>query len=507
MPSFLQSAKSTVLKQVRTSFASKGLVGKLIAKRMGRDEKDTRVEDALEDQNNVADQNTSTLERIESIVVNISDNIYNLTSVWSDYVVSLEETKRLRQEQQSRDAAAAEEAANEAASRIDAPNLAGTDTPATKDDKKGGMFSNLISAFGQTKSKFSGITKKLAVLLGGSAALILGANAIASDSSDSNQQTSDQSQPQVEVVSEQQEPPPLPSRDVPNVSQFVSAIKEYGGEQGAKDAQFMEKMFAGAQSGDIGSVFATMQEHAAANPQLTTTSIPSLSGDDPTSASEPAATPMPPPPVAASAPPSTPDTSTSTQPSADDPIKELEDRKAGLDKRLAQREKIKEIRKDEILKAWGTKDPERAKTLTDKVDKDFADYAADVEAAKAKIDASIASLKATGATNTPPSQGGTSSPSSSPGGDTGSVSVNPSSTAGAGAGASMVPSAASSTGADLNATSTAVSAAQEQAPLQPVVSTNIQNTSQNNSPPKNAIPSPIANRGSLDKNITFSSGS
>ena len=129
------------------------------------------------------------LIRIETLATNISDNVYNITAAWSKNAKTLEETRKIQEEQHKLEMMSAEEAALEAKSQIEPLSKP---TPTGKENEKPGtglsgmsnMFSGLLKSAGKLKSSLLGIlkSKKFIAL----AALTVGAGAAAAMMSNQN---------------------------------------------------------------------------------------------------------------------------------------------------------------------------------------------------------------------------------------------------------------------------------------------------------------------------------
>jgi hypothetical protein len=164
-----KTAKNKAVKAVSGAVFGKGLVGgalgKSFEKKFGEQEQEnTDVADALKEQESAQDNNNATLTRIETIVMNIADNIYNIAGVLNAQVVSMKEAQRLQQARAFGSAAASEEATSEAL-KVGTPSPAAT-SEKTATDKKGGI-SDLIDSVLGTKKIFKGFLKKFAVFAAG----------------------------------------------------------------------------------------------------------------------------------------------------------------------------------------------------------------------------------------------------------------------------------------------------------------------------------------------------
>jgi len=175
-----KQAKRNIVRSVLGSSAIGRALSKTILKK-GKDEEESVVEEALQEQTQVQEENNATVVRIESVVLNIADNIYNIAAVWSDHIVSMEEANRLQQERISKEQALKEENENEA-SKLLAPLPSGS-SPTESSGKKG-LLSELMGSVGGTKNMLRGLMKKFAVLAAGVVAtggLLAGTAAMANE--------------------------------------------------------------------------------------------------------------------------------------------------------------------------------------------------------------------------------------------------------------------------------------------------------------------------------------
>jgi len=213
-----KQAKRNIVRSVLGSSAIGRALSKTVLKKNRDDE--SAVEEALHEQTQVQEENSATVVRIESVVLNIADNIYNIAAVWSDHVVSMKEANRLQQERISKEQALKEENENEAAKLL-APLPSGT-TPTETSGKKG-LLSELMGSVGGTKNMLRGLMKKFAVLAAGVVAtggLVAGTAAMANENQPSEQtqeeQVADKSNQDVvydemgNPVSNSSTPQPLP---------------------------------------------------------------------------------------------------------------------------------------------------------------------------------------------------------------------------------------------------------------------------------------------------------
>jgi hypothetical protein len=219
-----KKAKSNAVKSIGNAVLGSGVVGgalnKAFQNKFGdKEEKDTRVADALEKQTTAQSDNSATLTRIESIVMNISDNVYNLAGIMNAQVVSMQEAERLQKERAFKEGAAKEEAAAEALKPTTAP--AGTKAP-TKEKEGGGfggILSSIMDSIGGTRKMFMMFTKKFGVLaLGLTAALgigaaIAGAKAGFFDSKDQKPPVPEKATPEAPPGPQEVAPPEAPAAE------------------------------------------------------------------------------------------------------------------------------------------------------------------------------------------------------------------------------------------------------------------------------------------------------
>lgn len=174
----IKTAKQSAAKKISGAVFGKGIIGGALGKafdrKFGADEEDgNEVTSALNEQSSIQQQNNATLERIETIVMNIADNIYNIAGVLNAQVVSMKEAQRLQQERVFKEGAAKEEAASEA-TKIGGPVAAGSENTATT--KKGGL-SDLLGSLKGTKLRLKGFLKKFGKVAIGLSAVV-GAGAL-----------------------------------------------------------------------------------------------------------------------------------------------------------------------------------------------------------------------------------------------------------------------------------------------------------------------------------------
>lgn len=492
-----------------------GALNKSFQKKFGAQEsKDTRVADALAAQTKVQDQNSAVLTRIETIVMNIADNVYNLAGVMNAQVVSMQEAQKIQQERAYKEEADKEEAAAEA-KKVQGPSAAASHEP-RKNDKGGvmGMIANLAGSIGSTKKLFKGFLKKFGVLaLGITAAL--GVAALAEKmSGDSTKETSPPASG-TEPASDAQKPEdgstPPPGDGSNSTDQAPADDTEMARLQNRAKSQ-------SSASSSSSSPTASAQPQSSAedaSPEKRA-SVTSNAAAMPSSDAASSPAPSAPPAVPAAPPPSV----AATNPAADPDIAKLEEyfnkpenaaEKAQLVD-VAQRQiDIKEgIRATKEL-MQGPQTPEEKernqkilKLLEPRLEATKKEKKAILDKARKAV--GITPSSGQGASPVATSASGTeaAAPSAGSGGG-GAAGGAMSSGGGGGGGASPVP-AAPSTGAAISSSSTAVAAASEPPPPKNSVSEFSTGSNEGTAAPS-PIPSPIANRGSLDIDTSFGSES
>ena len=538
--SFKDDLKSTVksraIQGISNSLFSSGVVGSALKKTFkrklagGQEDQEDTVAAALKEQQEVIADNDMTLVRIERIVTNIADNIYNIAGIMNAQVVSMREAQRDREQARSRDMAAREESLSEATREV-APTAAGTTSSSPEETKKGGLVSSLMGTVGKTKRMFGAFLKKFgvaAVAIAGTLAATTAAVAALKSGQDSDEEGDGEEgegtgettpTPETPPVSdavgptppEPPAPPSAPTPVVPEQSQMMSQFSQMtasvpGGDKAAKEmAPFMNVM---GSDNPIASFIAAAQDHAARNPQPP--------------AQAPAKAPTPSPevvsqPQVSSSPPS------GSQKSNEELISGLQENLQNNKKRLAQRENAYQKRV-EFIKTRYASEPDKLKEMLDAEQKGIDDYRAFANDSNQRLEARIDELKAQG-----PAGGASAGASMSASGGGGGVSSAPPATsaagggggsggggggaAGGGGGGASAPPAAPvmpnpSTGADVGSASTQVASdlrtAQNTTPPVQTVSTDATSSSVGGQAPS-VLPSPIADRGSLDRGTTFES--
>ena len=168
MATFGADLKKTAIKKVSKAVFGSGIVGsalgKAFEKKFAGEERDTQVGDALKEQSTEQDKVNATLHRIEAVVLNIADNIYNIAGVWSKHVASMEEARRAQKERMDRQAAEQEEASTEnAAVKVAGPAVAST-APPSPEEKDKGLMSKLMGSIGSTKKLLGKALRKFALV-------------------------------------------------------------------------------------------------------------------------------------------------------------------------------------------------------------------------------------------------------------------------------------------------------------------------------------------------------
>lgn len=189
--------KSRLAESLKDKIFGQGIIGKSLRAgwetKFGSKQNDEDI--PIEDLADPLNEQQGVLLRIETLATNISDNVYNITAAWSKNAKTLEETRKLQEEQHKQEMMSAEEAALE--SKLSVEPLT-KPTPTGKEKEKSGsgtsgftgMLSGLLKSANKLKSALGGILKSKKFLA--LAALTIGAGAAASMLSDTgDQQTTD----------------------------------------------------------------------------------------------------------------------------------------------------------------------------------------------------------------------------------------------------------------------------------------------------------------------------
>ena len=472
-----KNIKQGAIQGISKAVFGKGIIGSALGKAFeskfkDKEEKDTRVADALEEQSNIENNNSAVLTRIESIVMNIADNVYNLAGVMNAQVVSMQDAQRIEQERRSREEAAKEEAADEA-QKVSAPTASAT--PPTSEKKGGGLLSSIMDSVGSTKKMFKGFLKKFAIVAVGLTAALAGAAYAMGDNPDKNlEDATDETM--------QEGAPPPSAEPVPGT----------GGTDGAAGAAAesgMQRIIVELPGGPLSFKNQKEYEDWTENPEQYATQnvggtnqVVSLA--TPAASTSAPATPIAPPPT-----PNATPTPSDTPPAAAQPV--------GTPPTVS------------ATSPGGTRGqitvqlPGGATVFEDK--KQYDDWVANPQ--KYAIQNVGGVQQVVPFTSAPPS--GAAAPAAGPaggamgsGGESGVGSSGGS--AGGGSAASPVQAPAPSSGSEVASASTAVAAASEpQTPKNS--STEINNSSSESNPPPAIMLSPIADRGSIDAGTVFNS--
>jgi hypothetical protein len=168
---FSSDLKQTAKKSLVKSFLGTGVVGRAAMKSFtGKEEEgEDIVGEALQEQSQLQNDNNAAVVRIESVVVNIADNVYNIAGVWAERVASMEEAKKEQQQRISKDQAALEEAENEAARQL-APLPSGTsgaDVMSRQETSEKGLIGKLADSVKGMGGLLRGVMGKVGLLAAG----------------------------------------------------------------------------------------------------------------------------------------------------------------------------------------------------------------------------------------------------------------------------------------------------------------------------------------------------
>ena len=466
-------AKRNALKGVGNAVFGSGVVGGALNKAFQKkfseqDSEDTRVTDALETQTNVQDNNSAILTRIESIVMNIADNVYNLAGIMNANVVSMKEAQRLQQERAFKEAAAAEEANSEKGSeKIGGPDAAAGNTPT----KKGGIgetLKGLAQSIGSTKTLMKGFLKKFGVMAVGLTAALGTAAYMGWD--DSKEQGGGPAQGEggeelVDVGGIM-----LPQSQAAQVSnQGSSSTIDYKSPGSVTSKASVAGVTKGVpvEAPKTAAEMGTSSSSVATSPDASPVSTPQSTTLSAATEVSPGATPVSSPPSVSATP--LPEASSNAS------LEELEQRKNTIKKAIYSTKAL--IRTAEKL---GDQDQvQRNEQFLKEV----------LVPGLAKTEDLITKVSPSG--------------SSSSGGSISSGAATTSSVPSAPSPSPRPMAASPSSGASVGAASTSVAAASEPVKKQPSVQS-FENTIDTSRSMTLSIPSPVANRGSLDIGIEFS---
>ncbi|NBX51677.1 hypothetical protein EBT25_17520, partial [bacterium] len=330
-----KNVKQAAVKGVSNALFGKGMVGRALAKTFEskfQDEEgsDDRVPAALDKQAQMQGNVSATLARIETITMNIADNVYNLAGVMNAQVVSMKEAQRLQQERMYKEAAAAEEAGAEAKG---GPTPAATSTGGAAGNKKNiiSFYDKIIGRIGGIKKMFGAFTKRFGLVALG---VISAATAVAAFASSGSEPTGGEASstaasggatlesgaggadvvpssggggsaptssggggaaptaaatPSASAAPTAAEPTQKPDQGASDMmGMFSGMIQKHGSAKDKENAPMIGNIMNAGSSGDMGGFMQGIQEYAAKNPQpATQASAPSISGTDPTMPSMP----------------------------------------------------------------------------------------------------------------------------------------------------------------------------------------------------------------------------
>lgn len=447
----LKTAKQSAVKKISSAVFGKGIIGSAMGKsfdrKFGADEEDgSEVTSSIDEQGNIQQQNNATLERIETIVMNIADNIYNIAGVLNAQVVSMKEAQRLQQERAFKEGAAKEEAASEA-TKIGGPVAAGSEDIGATSNKGG--FADLLGSLTGTKLRLKGFLKKFGKVAIGLSAVV-GAGALYAGtrpSDDLSNNTLGGTTTDVSTTSPQiSSPPSLPvSPPVSNTQPPAPPLAQPTTRTGSiPDSQYIRKSTA-----------------------------PVVSDNAPTSA----------PTAAASAVTSTSPQAVQAGNSKKDAqnfFKSVLNITPNEDGTFTDATTNAPVSKSEVIQKIVTAggQPEKIISAWNKPDQTKAGVQPNIGSVSDMLSSAVASVGSSGSAVSPSS--------SSP------------------IGASMIPPLPPSVGMSIGATSTSIAAAGE-APTPQNTTSMVNTASSEGNPPPTSIPSPIASRGSLDSDTEFNS--
>lgn len=160
-----QQLKKGAIDQLKSKIFGQGILGTALNDTATKNNIQDPTVNALQVQQQEMSRNDATLNRIESIVVNISDNIYNIAGVLNAQLTSMKESQRIQAEMRSRDLAAQEESIAEAQAAVSKPSTA-LEPYKPKEDKKD---QSVVAS----KKAIIGILKKFAFVAGSFTATLL----------------------------------------------------------------------------------------------------------------------------------------------------------------------------------------------------------------------------------------------------------------------------------------------------------------------------------------------
>jgi len=155
---FYGAAKQKFVEGLKEKIFGQGLLGKSL--RAGYEAKFGTKKEKNNDSENIQKQNVSILRRINIVVTNISDNIYNIAGVLNAQLTSMKETEEEMRRQELEKLVASEEQSIESKTSI---------IPKTnqkpKAEKKDNIFNNLNESFSSFKNSILKFSKGLSSLL------------------------------------------------------------------------------------------------------------------------------------------------------------------------------------------------------------------------------------------------------------------------------------------------------------------------------------------------------
>ena len=226
----VRELKQAAQQKLVTSFFGTGIVGQALTKRFAEKNKVSNdpINKAMSEQNAVQNQVNATAVKIEPIVRSIARTVNTLARVWAKHVYAKQEALRLQRERLSKERALAEEDENERKQAeqqaVQKESLTGTQT----EDGKGSILGSILASTRSTKAFVKKAFGKLAKLLVG---VGLGGAAAAYAMSVANDQEADQ--PQVEQTSPSTAPGPVPEADQPAPGAQLQQAEPISGESSA----------------------------------------------------------------------------------------------------------------------------------------------------------------------------------------------------------------------------------------------------------------------------------
>lgn len=228
--------KKTAKKSIIKSFLGTGAVGRAAMKTFaGKQEESDPVANALEEQSQVQDETSATIMRLEPVVVNIADNVYNIAGVWAERVASMEEAKRDQKERISKEQAALEEAENEAARELaPLPSATdGADASKQQDTSERGLIGKLADSIKGMGGLLRGVMGRVGLLakaIGVAGVAGVGGAALVAAMNDANEQGVSGTAPSTPPSgADQVTPPPPPTATGGTSGAVPSSSSQPGG--------------------------------------------------------------------------------------------------------------------------------------------------------------------------------------------------------------------------------------------------------------------------------------